>query len=139
MRAASSIEHRHHLLAELRESIRRIERRPAGRSGVAPSGLADLDDALPGGGFPRGALSELCGGEASGKTAAALSLLASMGEEELFGWVDGRGELYPPAAAARGVDLRRLLIVRPSFDSAAGAGRHAQDERRLQASLWAAF
>jgi protein ImuA len=127
MRAESSIEHRHHLLAELRESIRRIERRPARRGGVAASGLAEIDDALPDGGFPRGALSELAGGQASGKTAVALALLASRGEEELFAWVDGQGELYPPAAAARGVDLRRLLVVRP-----------APPLDMVQRSLWAA-
>ena len=78
------------------------------------------------GGFPRGAISELAGGRASGKTAVALSLLASLGREELFAWVDARGELYPPAAAARGVDLARLLIVRPG--AAAGT----------TAALWAA-
>jgi len=138
---------RYRLLTELRESIRRIERRPARRGGVAPSGLPHIDAALPGGGFPRGALSELAGGRASGKTAVALSLLAALGEEELFAWVDGRGELYPPAAAARGVDLGRLLIVRPSvllpsFDSGSGRapGAYAQDGRTgpIHPALWAA-
>jgi protein ImuA len=124
--------HDHHrLLTELRESIRRIERRPAQRSGVAASGLGEIDEALPDGGFPRGALSELCGGQASGKTAVALAVLASLGDGELFAWVDGRGELYPPAAAARGVDLARLLIVRPGAVPARG-----QDP--AQAALWAA-
>ncbi len=139
MRAAPPPEHhRHLLLAELRESIRRIERRPARRSGVAPSGLAEVDGALPAGGFPRGALSELSGGPASGKTAVALALLAAMGEEDLFAWVDGRGELYPPAAAARGVDLRRLLIVRPSLEPAVAAGPRAAHGERVRSALWAA-
>jgi protein ImuA len=97
---------------------------------VAASGLAEIDGALPDGGFPRGALSELSGGQASGKTAVALALLASLGEEGLFAWVDGRGELYPPAAAARGVDLGRLLIVRP--------GEPARGQEPVQAALWAA-
>jgi protein ImuA len=141
---------RHLLLTELRESIRRIERRPARRSGVAASGLAEVDEALPDGGFPRGALSELSGGRASGKTAVALSLLASLGEEDLFAWVDARGELYPPAAAARGVDLGRLLIVRPGVAPVAAArlagggaapasapgSSGARDS--LQSALWAA-
>jgi protein ImuA len=118
-------EDRRRLLAELQESIRRIERRPARRGGGVPCGLPEIDAAVPHG-FPRGAISELAGGAASGKTAVALALLAGLGQEELFAWVDGRGELYPPAAAARGVDLRRLLIVRP----AAGAGSTA--------ALWAA-
>lgn len=101
------------VLTELREAIRELERRPARRSGAVPCGLAEVDRALPAGGFPRGAISLLAGGRASGKTAVALSLLAALGGEDLFAWVDGRGELYPPAAAARGVDLLRLLIVRP--------------------------
>ncbi len=116
---------RRRILSELQESIRRIERRPARRGGGVPCGLADVDAAVPEG-FPRGAISELAGGPASGKTAVALSLLAGLGPEELFAWVDSRGELYPPAAAARGVELGRLLIVRPA--STAGA----------TAALWAA-
>lgn len=105
---------RHHLvLARLREEIRRIEHRPARREGFVPCGLPGVDAALPGGGFPRGALAELSGGPASGKTAVALSLFAAIGAEGLCAYVDGRGEIYPPAAAARGVDLSRLLVVRP--------------------------
>ncbi len=105
---------RHHLvLARLREEIRRIEHRPARREGFVPCGLPGVDEALPGGGFPRGALAELSGGPASGKTAVALSLFAALGTEGLCAYVDGRGEIYPPAAAARGVDLSRLLVVRP--------------------------
>ena len=103
----------HMVLARLREEIRRIERRPGRREGLVPCGLEPVDRALPGGGFPRGAPSELTGGPASGKTAVALSLLSRLGEDDLFAWIDGRAELYPPAAAARGVDLGRLLVVRP--------------------------
>jgi len=137
---------RRRMLAELKEAIRRIERRPARRSGVVPTGLKEIDAALPGGGFPRGAISELAGGQASGKTAVALSVLASLGEEELFAWVDGRGEMYPPAAAARGVDLGRLLIVRPGT-APAGPGVGARelpgpvavgDEPLAYGCLWAA-
>jgi protein ImuA len=111
----------HHLvLTRLREEIRRLERRPARREGFVACGVATVDAVLPGGGFPRGALSELVGGPASGKTAVALSLLGRLGAEALFAWVDGGGELYPPAAAARGVDLGRLLVVRPPTTTAGG-------------------
>lgn len=142
---------RHHVLAELREAIRRIERRPARRGGTVQCGLAEVDAALPGGGFPRGALCELAGGVASGKTAVALSVLASLGENDFFAWVDGRGEIYPPAAAARGVDLGRLLIVRPGAGASPGLSTPrppaeaptlravgAFDERSVLACLWAA-
>lgn len=132
---------RHRVLTELREAIRRIEHRPARRSGAVPCRLADVDAAIPGGGFPRGALSELSGGRASGKTAVALSLLAGLGEDDVFAWVDGRGELYPPAAAARGVDLRRLLIVRPGARGADRGSPFGSDHpapRLVQSCLWAA-
>jgi protein ImuA len=128
---------RHLVLARLREEIRRIERSPARREGVAPSGLADVDAVLPGGGFPRGALSALSGGPARGKTAVALALLAALGPEDLAAYVDGRGELYPPAAAARGVDLARLLVVRPPA-ARGGAGGRGGVTPGVRAGLWAA-
>jgi protein ImuA len=109
---ASAAAHPPDLLSRLRDEIRRIERRPARRQGALPCGLPAVDALLPGG-FPCGAISELRGGPASGKTAVALGLMAGLPAGALAAWVDGRGELYPPAAAAHGVDLSRLLIVRP--------------------------
>jgi protein ImuA len=119
------------LVARLREEIRRIERRPGRRDGIVACGLEAVDALLPGGGFSRGALAEISGGPASGKTAVALSLVARLGEGDLFAWVDGRGELYPPAAAARGVDLGRLLVVRPAGTPASPA------EPPWRGALWA--
>jgi protein ImuA len=104
---------RTHVLARLRDEIRRLERRPDRRPGALSCGLASVDEALPAGGFPRGVLSELRGGPASGKTGVALSLVAALPRDELAAFVDGTGELYPPAADAIGVDLGRLLLVRP--------------------------
>ena len=66
---------RQDVLTHLRAEIRRLERRPALRAGVLPSGVPSVDALLPGG-FPCGALSELRGGPACGKTAVALSLMA---------------------------------------------------------------
>ncbi len=125
----SSATTQHDLLSRLRDEIRRIERRPARRRGAVACGVAAVDALLPGG-FPCGALAELRGGPASGKTAVALAALAGIARSSrgaLSAWIDGRGELYPPAAAAMGVDLERLLIVRP------GGG-----EAGARAALWAA-
>jgi protein ImuA len=125
----SSASTQHDLLSRLRDEIRRIERRPARRRGALPCGVPAVDALLPGG-FPCGALAELRGGPASGKTAVALAALAGVARSSrgaLSAWIDGRGELYPPAAAAMGVDLERLLIVRP------GGG-----EAGARAALWAA-
>jgi len=102
------------LLEELRERIRRIERRPPRRTAFEATGLAEVDLLLPGGGFPRGALSEIAGAPGSGKTALCLATMArAMRAEGLAAFVDGCGELYPPAAESLGVELSRLLIVRP--------------------------
>ncbi len=128
---------RHLLIARLREEIRRIERSPARREGFVPCGLEGVDAVLRGGGFPRGALSELSGGPASGKTEVALALVASLGGEDLAAWIDGRGELYPPAAAARGVDLARLLVVRPPA-VAPGTPAPARPDAAVRPGLWAA-
>ena len=116
----------HRLLARLRDEIKRLEHRPARREGQVASGLASIEALLPGG-FPCGALSELRGGPSSGKTAVALSAMAGLPGGALAAFVDGRGELYPPAAAALGVDLGRLLIVRPPGG-----------EEGLRLALWAA-
>ncbi len=130
-----------HLIDELKERIRRIERRPARREGFLPSGRAEVDALLPGGGFPRGALAHLAGGPASGKTLLALSALAAAAAEGgLAAFVDGRGDLYPPAAEAVGLDLGRLLVVRPP-GAAPGAARGARAAGRGEealAGLWAA-
>jgi protein ImuA len=102
------------LIAELREQIRHIERRPAHRTAFEATGLAEVDALLPGGGFPRGSLTEIAGAPGSGKTALCLAAMARITREEgLAAFVDGRGELYPPAAEVMGIDLARLLIVRP--------------------------
>lgn len=122
----SSATTQHDVLTRLRDEIRRIERRPARRTGALPCGVPAVDALLPGG-FPCGALSELRGGPASGKTAVALSLVARLPRGALAAFVDGHGELYPPAAAAMGVDLDRLLIVRPP-----------RGEAGARLALWAA-
>lgn len=90
-----------------------------------PTGCAALDQAL-GGGWPRGRLVELSGPWSSGKGSLALSAAARVtAARRLCVWVDARGELYPPSAAALGVDLVRLLVVRPPSGGAARAGEIA--------------
>lgn len=109
------------ILEDLRERIRRIERRPPRREGFLPSDRPEVDALLPGGGFPRGAISHLAGGPASGKTGLALEVLAAaLREGGLAAFVDGRGDLYPPAAEPLGIDLGRMLVVRTTGDAATG-------------------
>ena len=144
------------VLEELRRRIRLIERKPGRREGLLSSGTPALDALLPGGGFPRGALSVLSGGPASGKTRVALEVLreAQQGGGALVAFVDGRGELYPPAALALGVDLGRMLLVRPEPEAVpahpggasrvggregrGGGGRDAGRDGTPPPGLWAA-
>jgi recombination protein RecA len=75
-------------------------------------GIAALDDLLLGG-LPVGMLSELVGPESSGRTTAALSLVANVTRaEQVAAWIDVADTLDPASASANGVNLERLLWVR---------------------------
>jgi RecA/RadA recombinase len=94
---------------------------------VVRSGLRQLDAAL-GGGFPRGIVATLEGPPGSGRSAVAARLLATAtaggGLGALIELPAGpEGAFYPPALAAAGVDLDRLLVV--SANDAAGVARAA--------------
>ena len=74
----------------------------------------DACDALVGGGLPRGKLLELVSRRAAGRFSIVLSALASatsMGEAAAL--IDLGDHFDPQLAEANGVDLRRLLWVRP--------------------------
>lgn len=80
------------------------------------SGFAVLDAELPGGGWPRGALTELL---VDGAGIGELSLLtfALAGIRDAGGWsllVAPPYPLHAPAWAAAGVDLARLAVVSPA-------------------------
>jgi hypothetical protein len=86
--------------------------RLADRQGHCPTGVGALDELL-GGGWPRGALSELCGRRSSGRTSVLLaSLAAALGAGHATAMIDVDGTLDPRGAAAAGVPLDRLLWVR---------------------------
>ena len=95
---------------------------------VAPTGSGDLDAAL-GGGLHRGQLSEIVGAASSGRsTLLAQALAAATADRaEAAALVDACDTFDPASAAARGVDLRRLLWVRPSTSL---GGRAAHDPLR---------
>lgn len=83
---------------------------------VVSSGFADLDAELPGGGWPRGALTELL---IDGAGAGEMSLLvpALAGVRGAGGWsllVAPPHSLHAPAWATAGIDLARLAIVSPA-------------------------
>ncbi|HET7833421.1 MAG TPA: translesion DNA synthesis-associated protein ImuA [Gallionella sp.] len=80
-----------------------------------PTGFAELDDLLPGGGWPRGALTEiLTEREGIGELRLLLpALVRASGQDKWLMWVAPPHVPYAPALAAAGVKLKRLLVATP--------------------------
>jgi cell division inhibitor SulA len=79
-----------------------------------PTGFAALDAALPGGGWPGSALTEvLLAREGIGEVRLALPALARLTRAgHHVAWIAPPYRPYGPALAAAGVDLSRLVLVR---------------------------
>ena len=104
----------------LAEQVRRIEtgRRPDAHR-VVTSGSPPLDRLLPEAGLRRGTLVEwLFPGIGSGAgTLAMLAAREACREGGALVVVDRNRSFYPPGAAFWGLDLRQLIVVRPTNDS----------------------
>lgn len=91
------------------------------QSGVEalPTGFAELDEQLPGGGWPRGALTEiLLEREGIGELRLLLPALARVSEQsEWQAWVAPPHVPYAPALAVAGVKLKQLLVAKPQWDA----------------------
>jgi cell division inhibitor SulA/protein ImuA len=91
------------------------------------SGYAILDRHLPGGGWPRNALTEILIGQYGiGELRLLMPALACLshedpaqdyGEPGWIAWVAPPFQPYPPALQQWGIELSRMLIVRPRDDS----------------------
>jgi len=78
-----------------------------------PTGV-DALDALLGGGLPRGALTEIVGRPSAGRTTLACTLLRAVtAHHDLAACIDPRDTLDASHAESAGVDLARVLWVRP--------------------------
>lgn len=110
-----------------RALVSAAELRGAPRRELLPTAVPALDDLLKGG-LPRGSLVEVVSSRSSGRFSLGLAALAAVTRSgEAAALVDLGDHLDPQAAAACGVDLRRLLWVRLG-ESGAGAcfgGPHA--------------
>ena len=80
-----------------------------------PTGFAELDEQLPGGGWPRGALTEiLLEREGIGELRLLLPALAHASQQSgWLAWVAPPHLPYAPALAAAGVKLKQLLVAKP--------------------------
>jgi recombination protein RecA len=81
------------------------------RMETVPAGVPEIDRLT--GGLPRGALTEICGPTASGRTSVLMAAMASrMEASEVCALVDARDAFDPESAAEAGVRLEQLLWVR---------------------------
>jgi hypothetical protein len=121
------------LLRDLGSEVRRGGEPGEARVELA-TGIPALD-AMLGGGLARGRLCELHGPLSSGRTSLALALLArATAAGEVVAIVDAADAFHPASASAAGMQLDRVLWVRPpGIAEAVRAG-----ERLLQARGFAA-
>lgn len=98
----------------LREQIRVLEGGSRiGRTRV-PSGVPAFDRLVRG--LPRPGLVEITGMEGLGATGFGARLAAAVTRAGWVAWVDVERKLFPPALAESGVNLDRLLVIRPPAD-----------------------
>lgn len=77
------------------------------------TGIDALDRLLPDAGFREGTLVEWLAEAGSGDQLALLAAAPALGDDRLLFVIDSETTFYPPAATALGIDLRRLILVRP--------------------------
>ena len=85
------------------------------KTGLA-SGYPALDRCLPGGGWPRPSLTEILTGHYGiGELRLLMPALAELSADESgwIAWVAPPFQPYGPALQQAGIDLSRMLIVRP--------------------------
>jgi recombination protein RecA len=96
-----------------KESISLLTSGPDIKVNWLSSGSLKLDTAL-GGGYPRGRIIEIFGGESSGKTTLCLTAIAEAQSQGLMcAFIDVEHALDPLYAQKLGVDLDRLLLSQP--------------------------
>lgn len=108
---------------ELRENLRsqasgggKLRLAPLHAPGVLALSWPGLGDLLPDGGLPRGVVELAAPRALGGSTSIALAAVRA-GQARAAGawcaWLDPEGTLHAPGVVAAGVDLDRMLVVRP--------------------------
>ncbi len=97
-----------------RQSVWRGGAPPAAGAPCVPTGFRELDRALPGGGWPTGALTEiLCSQEGFGELQLVLPAFAALTRQaKRVAWLAPPHLPYAPGLAEAGVDLAHLAVVR---------------------------
>lgn len=112
---------------------------------VISTGIDALDRLLPDAGFREGTLVEWLAEAGSGDQLALLAAAPALGHDRLLFVIDSETTFYPPAAAALGIDLRRLILVRPRKTASEKGARTKTvakrevpiAERQSEETLWA--
>ena len=116
-----------HIVRQLRDKLERYEQRRSRQAGwirqFIPTGLAPLDNALPQGGLPCGAVTEiLSDGFGVGAMSLAMRIAGQCisttrhsepSDDRKIVLVDTLKDVYPPAICEHGIPLERFVIVRP--------------------------
>jgi len=100
------------LVDGLRHQLKRWGAIATAETGVFSCGAEAVDRLLPGGGLRHGLLVEWLGAS-SAATLALLGAREACREGGVLVVVDRARTFYPPAAAAWGIDLERLIVVHP--------------------------
>ncbi len=97
-----------------RFGLRAIGRPAPATHAVIPTGFAALDEALGIGGLPIGRVSEIAGAPTSGMATLALKVVAqAQSTNATAAYIDLDKTFDPDYAARCGIDLERLLLIRP--------------------------
>jgi hypothetical protein len=104
-------------LLSLKNSSQRVLLTADSEREVLASAWAELNALVPG--LPQG-VSEFraLGGLGGGTTLALAYVQAALKSGGMVAWVDPSAELYAPALVQAGIDLDRLLVVRPLAEDA---------------------
>jgi hypothetical protein len=105
--------HREELRARLEHMSRSAHADQQARPIAQPTGFADFDALLPGGGWPVGAITELMPEtQGIGELSLLLPALAQLSRAGRYlVWIEPPCLPYPPALAQHGLVLNRLLLV----------------------------
>jgi hypothetical protein len=98
------------------EPAERAEARARFLPQAMPLGWPELDGALPDGGLPRGVVELACPAALGGATSVALAAVRAAQARDArawAAWIEPEATLHGPGVARAGVDLARLLVVRP--------------------------
>jgi hypothetical protein len=79
-----------------------------------PTGIDSIDKTLLNGGLPSGHFTEIVGTKSSGKTAFLFRILSGFNKQERsIAYFDFSETFYPPFAQRFGIDLKKVLVLRP--------------------------